>query len=140
VELVIPGEPMGQERARHARRGKFVTTYDPPKSRNWKATARQFMCDAMAGAPPLQGPVALSIAATFTLARSHWRKRQPVPRQWHTSTPDADNVAKIVKDAAKGVLWLDDCQVVSLHAIKVLGAQGEAPCLWIKVEPVMVQP
>lgn len=36
----------------------------------------------------------------------------------HTSKPDADNLAKAVKDALNGVLWNDDCQVSILYAEK----------------------
>ena len=43
VEVVIPGEPIGQGRPRFARRGTFVTAYDPPKSRDWKSGARACM-------------------------------------------------------------------------------------------------
>lgn len=140
MEFVIPGEPIGQGRPRFARRGKFVSAYDPPKSRNWKACAQEHMRAAMGAAEPLQGPISLEIAATFTCPRSHWRKTAPLPRRWHVGRPDADNVAKAVKDAGSGVLWIDDSQVARLVVIKAIGAQGEAPGLWLKVEPIMVNP
>ncbi len=110
------------------------------KSRTWKATAQCHMRDAMAGASPLQGALSVEIAATFTCPRSHWRKRAPLPRRWHISRPDADNLAKAVKDAGKGVLWLDDSQVAHLIVVKVIGAQGEAPRLWMQVKPIEETP
>src|SRR5258708_8233313 len=45
----IPGEPVAQGRPRAFTRPgmKGVRMYDPPKSRNWKATAQQFYADAL---------------------------------------------------------------------------------------------
>jgi hypothetical protein len=45
-----------------------------------------------------------------------------------------------VKDAGKGVLWLDDSQVARLVVLKAIGAQGEAPGLWMKVQPITGAP
>lgn len=44
--------------------------------------------------------------------------------------------AAIVKDAAKGVLWLDDCQVCAATVEKFIAAQGEAPRILIEVEAI----
>ncbi len=152
LEIIIPGEPCAQGRPRFARRGKFVTTYDPAKSRNWKATAQQHMLAALArSAPdvipgnsyaigPAEGPLSVEIAATFTCPKSDHRKRDPVPRRWHAKRPDAENVAKAVLDAGTGVLWLDDSQIAHLVVVKAIGAQGEAPRVWLKVSAVREQP
>jgi Holliday junction resolvase RusA-like endonuclease len=128
----IPGEPCAQGRGRAVpfRRadGKLsARVYDPAKSRNWKATAQAIMAMAANGLPPLTGPVQVDIVATFACPRSKWRTRQPRPAEWKTSRPDLDNVVKAVKDAAKGVLWIDDSQVARLRAEKITGAQGQAP-------------
>ena len=37
---------------------------------------------------------------------------------WHTSKPDADNVAKAILDACNGVVFRDDSQIVMLTATK----------------------
>ncbi len=136
IEIIIPGEPCAQGRPRFARRGKFMVAYDPAKSRNWKATAQCHMRDAMAGAAPLQGPVTCMVAARFTCPASDHRKRDPMPRRWHAKRPDVENVVKAVLDAATGVLWLDDNQVSHLVAAKTIGAQGEAPSVWLRVEQI----
>lgn len=134
IDIRIPGEPCAQGRPRFARRGKFMSAYDPPKSRNWKATAQQHMVDAMKRRRPLEGPLSCEIVATFTCPRSHWRKRTPQPVRLHWKTPDIENVAKAVLDAATGVLWLDDAQVARLLVVKLVGAQGAAPGLRFQVE------
>ncbi len=117
-----------------------MVAYDPAKSRTWKATAQCHMRDAMAGAQPLEGPLSCQIAATFTCPASDHRKTTPRPRRWHAKRPDAENVAKAVLDAATGVIWLDDAQVSRLDIVKAIGAQGEAPRLWMRVERITVEP
>ena len=141
LTINLPMEPRGQGRHRTFKLPNgMIRQYDDPASRDWKATAQQHMSDAMRGASPLQGPLALQVVAVFTCPRSHWRKRAPLPRRRHVQTPDADNIAKIVKDAGTGVLWIDDCQVCDLHVVKWIGAQGEAPSVTVSVselaEPV----
>lgn len=130
MKLTIPGEPMAQQRPRFRRMGKFVTTYDPKESRSWKADARKVMVDRMGGTSALpfpSGPVEVSILAVFTCPKGDHRKRQPAPRRPHAKKPDAENVAKIVLDAATSVLWHDDAQVARLSIEKQIAAQGEAP-------------
>lgn len=153
VELVIriPGEPFAQPRGRSAplmRDGKpvlgkggrpVIVVYDTKGAKSWKATAQQHMVNAFDGAAghcrnPLGGPVALRVLAVFTCPKSHHRKREPLPRRWHVQRPDGDNVLKAVKDAAKGVLWLDDSQVARAEVIKIIGAQGEAPYVAIRIK------
>jgi Holliday junction resolvase RusA-like endonuclease len=137
--MVIPGEPCAQGRPRFARRGKFVVAFDPAKSRNWKATAQALMQTAMGTAAPMQGPLSVDVAATFTCPKGDHRKT-PRPRRWHAKRPDAENVVKAVLDAATGVLWLDDSQVARLVVVKAIGAQGEAPRVWLRVRPIMEEP
>ena len=141
IQIVIPGEPCAQGRARafafKDRMGNArVRMYDPQKSRNWKATAQAHMGLALDGAQPLRGPVRLHVTAVFTCPKSDWRKASPQGRRWHAKKPDADNVLKAVKDAAKGVLWLDDSQVAVAMVKKLIGAQGEAPSVLLAISPL----
>lgn len=133
IRAVIPGEPMAQRRARTAIINGHAVVYDPRANRVWKATARQFLGQALAGRPPLQGPLALQVFAWFTMPTSRHLKKSPRPAERRVQKPDLDNVIKAVKDAATGVLWLDDRQVVALTAEKWTAAQGEAPCIVVIV-------
>ena len=45
-------------------------------------------------------------------------KPKTVKRLHHTVVPDIDNLAKGVLDAAKGILWKDDCQIIDLFLSK----------------------
>jgi len=143
-ELVvrIPGEPVAQGRPRaFYRPGLGVRVYDPAKSRNWKATAQQHMAEALVRdrlaslTHPFipEAAVELHVLAVFTCPRSHWRKRDPLPRRPKVSKPDAENVAKAVQDAASGVLFTDDAQVYRLTVEKFVGAQGESPYVEVTV-------
>jgi len=134
----IPGEPHAQARrvvTALMREGKPVmkdgrpvlVQYDPKGSKNWKATAQHHLRLARGAEPPLVGPVWLVIVAYFTCPLSQHRVTVPRPQRWHTKRPDLDNVVKAVKDAAKGVLWLDDSQVAVLEAVKLVCRQGDAP-------------
>ena len=49
-------------------------------------------------------------------------------------TPDVDNLAKLPLDAANGLLWKDDAQVVELRALKRRPAAGEAEHTRVTVE------
>lgn len=42
-------------------------------------------------------------------------------------------MVKAIKDAATGIIWLDDTQVCELDARKEFGAQGQAPSVSILV-------
>lgn len=115
-------------------KGQGIRTYDPAKSRNWKAEAKHAMLQALTGPPFTDGPLAVRVVATFSCPRSQWRKRSPWQRRWHAKRPDGENVAKAVLDAATGILWADDAQVARLEVEKWIGAQGEMPGVWISVE------
>jgi Holliday junction resolvase RusA-like endonuclease len=145
----IPGEPFAQPRARAAVVAGRAIIYDPKAAKTWKNQAREVMLH-MTGLPgtlpgtgrpgafglaaqPTSGPVVLRVTAVFTCPKSDHRKREPLGRRWHTKKPDADNVLKAVKDAAKGVLWLDDSQVALETCTKIIAAQGEAPYILLRV-------
>lgn len=142
MRIVIPGEPVAQGRPKfsaykiktaHGKEFTRVSARDPKKSRSWKGAAQVHMVNA--GAVPLTGPVRLRIKAVFSLPKGQHRKRIPRPAQMHTKRPDLDNVIKCVKDAASGILYFDDSQVCVIWAQKWVGAQGEAPCVVIDVDP-----
>eukprot|EP00569_Conticribra_weissflogii_P009508 CAMPEP_0171369914 /NCGR_PEP_ID=MMETSP0879-20121228/7676_1 /TAXON_ID=67004 /ORGANISM="Thalassiosira weissflogii, Strain CCMP1336" /LENGTH=279 /DNA_ID=CAMNT_0011878305 /DNA_START=320 /DNA_END=1159 /DNA_ORIENTATION=- len=54
----------------------------------------------------------------------HGRIRPNAPGKLHNSRSDVDNLAKFVMDSLNEVLYVDDRQVVSLKAIKVLDSDG----------------
>ena len=138
MKITIPGDPVAQGRPRFYRMGEHVQTVDPPKSRNWKATAQHHMRLQCAKPIPAKVPVELSIEVVFRCPVSDYRKRKPREWRWRTKRPDLDNVIKAIKDAGNGVLWLDDNQIVEIHASKIIAAQGEPPMILLDVVEIEV--
>lgn len=100
LRFTIPGEPCSKARPRWS--PKTRTTYTPEKTRTREA-AIQVLALAARMAPP-DGLALFSVTSTFYL--------------WSNQVRDIDNLAKLVLDGLKGVVWADDVQVVKLVAAK----------------------
>lgn len=93
--VTMAGEPHSKERARHARRGRFVKTYQPKSDE--LAEART--------AALLHKTIAARYTGNVCVAGIFYRStRQEV---------DYDNLLKHVGDAANSVIWVDDAQVTA---------------------------
>lgn len=127
VTFQVEGTPVGKGRPKFARRGNFVSTYTPTKTRDYedliKAAARQ----AMGSSDPLKTPVAAYIYITVPIPQSYPKKRFKAcldGLERPCKKPDCDNILKAFLDAMNGVVYDDDSQVVSLHGTKVYGTIG----------------
>lgn len=129
MKVVIPGVPVAWARARLGTRG---VPFTPPKQRSWAALAQVWMLQALGARPLLEGPLAVAVTA-------YWPRPASVPKRlgtaarWRPSRPDADNLGKQVCDAAIGVLYADDAQVVELVVRKFVAAAGEGPRVEVEV-------
>lgn len=118
-------QPKGSTRAFMRPGMKFpVVTSDNPKTKPWQQAVAE-AAQRVAG-QPLVGPVRLEL--DFALVRP---KSLPKRVHAHTKKPDLDKLVRAVKDALKGVLYLDDAQVVALSATK---GYGDAPGVRVRVE------
>lgn len=121
VEFTVAGPPRGKARPRFARATGHA--YTDEATRNYEATLRLIAQQAMAGRPPLDGPVRLVVTATFEVPSS-WSQRKRSAALggalYPTVKPDFDNIAKLT-DALNGVVWSDDKQVVEGVVCKVYG-------------------
>lgn len=76
--------------------------------------------------------IAMTILFRLRRPKSHFvggkpgpgRLRPSSPQHLHRSRTDVDNLAKFVLDSLNELLYVDDRQVVSLHATKVLDMEG----------------
>lgn len=141
VIVKIPGKPFAQQRHRSRAvklpSGQTIAqTYDTKKNRSWKAMARDFMAEQMAGKPLMQGGVCMYVGAYFICPKSLHRKRVPRPAEIHTKKPDLDNVVKAVKDAGNSVIWQDDSQVCLEVVWKIQQAQEVAPFVLVLVREI----
>ena len=128
IEFFVPGTPIGKGRPRAARRGTGVVMFTPEKTAGYEALVAATASNAMrAEAGPLfTGPLEAVLEMRFPVPAS-WSKakraRALAGAEWHTSKPDADNVAKAILDACNGVVFRDDAQVVMLIATKAFSEE-----------------
>jgi Holliday junction resolvase RusA-like endonuclease len=83
---------------------------------------------------PFDGPLDVSVFAIMPMPKSWTPKKKQDALDGFlmpTSKPDLDNICKLVLDAANGILWHDDSQIVGLDLAK---AYGEKPGYIISVE------
>lgn len=129
ITLWVAGDPVAQGRARFARVGTGVRTFDPKKSRDWK----QFIAlrANSEGVKPFPQSIPLSVVVVFHLSRpaSVSVKKRPYP----ICKPDLDNFIKAAKDGLKGIAWHDDSQVIRIAAEKIY---SETPGVRITIQEV----
>lgn len=136
IAFQLPGHPKGKGRPRAARRGNFVTLYTPAETRSYEGMIRLAAERAMRGRLPIEGPVIMMMAAVFDVPKGYSKKRRAVAiesGEFPTKKPDLDNIAKVVVDAMNGVVFKDDCQIVSTRYSKVYGL---APMVAVTVTPL----
>lgn len=136
LEFEVPATPIAQPRPRvsmiHGVRRVMSAPADHPVNK-FKATAA-LAARSVYGGPPLTGP--LKLRCVFVLPRpknKNW-KRKPMPREWHTHTPDTDNLVKAVKDALNEIVWQDDSQVCVYDIIKWIASGDESPHVEVTIE------
>jgi len=132
-EIIISGTPVAKARPRGFRTKKGnIGFYTPTKSKDFEFEVRK--CAQEIFKNPLRCPIKLSI--TFLLPRPkrlYW-KTKPMPRTPHITRPDIDNLVKSVEDGLNKVAFLDDSQIIELHATKNYHAGYEGPQTIIKIE------
>lgn len=118
--FTIPGKPFAWRRARS--NGKFRFKDDATEAHEavLQAIALQHF------KTPMTGPVKLTVRCTFAIPAS-WskKKREAAMGSFHTQKPDADNVAKALKDGLNRVAWVDDSQVADMRCVKRWGSHAE---------------
>lgn len=116
-------KPIGKARPRSGPRG----FYTPKATSEAEAFLAAQAKAAMAGTTPIATPVALFMHAIMPMPKS-WskKKRAEMNGRPHTSTPDLDNILKLVCDGAlNGIVIEDDRQIFRLDGVqKTWGEQG----------------
>lgn len=121
VNFTVDGEPVGKGRPRFARQGGFVRAYTPAKTVNWEQLVSDAAKQAMGSSEPLEGSLALSVRVYKGIPASWSKKKRQEAIDGVVNPigkPDIDNYVKAVMDAGNGILWVDDSQVIELHAMK----------------------
>jgi Holliday junction resolvase RusA-like endonuclease len=112
----VEGDPVGKQRPRFAR-GR---TYTPTKTLVYENAIKAQAASAMGASEPLETPVAVYIYANYKVPASYSKQRRSdcLNGLERPKVNDIDNVCKCVLDAMNDVVYVDDKQVVSLHATK----------------------
>jgi Holliday junction resolvase RusA-like endonuclease len=108
--LLFIGRPQAKQRPRFSRYG---AVYTPKETRDYEKLIRAEAALTWQK-HPLQGPVALRL--TFFV-----EPMKKVKREYPTARPDLDNYVKAITDALNEVVWVDDSQIVDIHASKRFG-------------------
>ena len=122
VTFKVDANPVGKQRARYVKRGNFVSTYTPEKTRTYETLIRDAAIEAMGTSEPLETPVTLYLYIRVPIPKSYSKKKleaclngmdQPIKK------PDASNILKSVEDGMNGIVYKDDSQIINLHVTKV---------------------
>ena len=127
VTFTVPGSPRGKGRPRFARRGNFVKTYTDAKTASYEDQIRFYALQAMGSSEPLETAVSVFIYIRCPIPASYSNKRKLAcieQEERPTKRPDIDNNIKIFLDGMNGIVYVDDAQVVTIHATKVYSTQS----------------
>jgi Holliday junction resolvase RusA-like endonuclease len=140
VSVSMAGPPCGKGRPRFrwvppgaSGRPGFVHTYTPAQTVSIETALKWKGKAAMRGRPLLEGPLAVRLFAMMPVPQSWPNKRRDAALTgliFHTSTPDGDNIFKLVADGLNGAVYVDDKQIVR-HA--VFKEYAENPGLIVEV-------
>ena len=134
VMYTVYGEPVGKGRPRFARRGNFVSTYSPQKTKTYEDEIRMMAKAATGSSEPLETPVTVAIYIRVGIPASFSKQKRKDALAGilkPTKKPDIDNIAKCFLDGMNDIVYLDDKQVVNLHVTKVY---AETPAVEVMVK------
>jgi Holliday junction resolvase RusA-like endonuclease len=127
LTYMVEGNPVGKGRPKFARRGNFVSTYTPTKTRDYEDLIKDAARKAIGSNELIETPVTVAIYITVPIPQSYSKKRTEAcltGSERPIKKPDIDNVAKCFLDAMNDIVYKDDTQVLTLHVTKVYGTIG----------------
>lgn len=138
MKIVIPGVPVPQIRMRHARRGNFVTTYDPKAKE--KDEIREILRKSDRG--DIYSFPRVSFLFHMPIPESIGkRKREGYETGFlkHDKKPDVDNFIKLYLDCLDGIILQGDQKVSIGPCIKVYHKEPKT-IVWIHETSQKLQP
>jgi Holliday junction resolvase RusA-like endonuclease len=137
VTFELPGEPRAWERPgagiRWGAGRPFIHWFVRAEEARYRESIAWAARAAMGSRRPTDKPTAIILHAFLPIPESwHWRKKQQARSGLilPTGKPDHDNFLKLVCDALKRVVWLDDAGVVDGRCIKKF---SERPAMRVEV-------
>lgn len=135
ASFVIPGIPVAKGRPRLTTRGGFARAYTPDKTRRFETMVADVARAAIGPIDPYSGAVELEAHFSLPIPKS-WNKRDKAAAMAGTlrpqSKPDIDNFLKAIADGMNGIVYVDDCQIVSARLTKFY---GDEPGIAVTVRP-----
>jgi len=134
IRIVLPGQPRGKAKKFTTIGGYARGFNDDPTKAYMKALAWQAKASFVG--QPLTGPIEMRFQALFKIPKSFSRSRRQDAidgRLVPTTKPDYDNIAKMIGDALKGIIWEDDCQITDGSWRK---RYSEAPALIVEIRQI----
>lgn len=132
--FTIPRKPKPKQSVRAKIKDGRVFAYPDPKVKAHEALIRLYIRKAWGALPCLTGDVSLRIWHRYPWPKSvPKRERKPEGRA-KVTRPDLDNLCKMILDAMKGVVFVDDALVAEQSSRKTEGlcetAHTEVEVVW----------
>jgi len=127
VHFRVDINPVAKGRPRYAKRGNFVSTYTPTKTRVYEEIIKDHAVLAMGSSEPLESPVKVNLEFGMPIPKSTPKKLLEGYLNGsvkHTKKPDVDNLVKAILDAMNEVVYLDDNQITRLTMCKKYSKLG----------------
>jgi len=142
LTINVNGLPAPQGSKRYVGNGRMVESSKAVGP--WRDAVRSETQRTMNGNHPVMGPVDVYVAFKMPRPKGHLtaqgarRTRSP---DHPTNRPDVDKLARATLDGlTEGGAWLDDAQVINLHARKRYADPWETPGALILIRPTMPLP
>ena len=143
IIFFAPCIPKGQPRVKACRRGAFTRVYTPDTADDFKEDVMDHAFAAILGiSRPVfgTGPVRVDWECVFPRPKAHFTSKGQIKAtapNWHTQTPDRDNLDKAILDALTSIeMWHDDRQACSGMLIKRWAALGEPSGVQITITAI----
>ena len=125
IKFTYHGEAVGKGRPRYSKRGDYVHTYTPQKTKKFEDAIRfEFIASNCEPMPVYKREQSLKAAVLIgaSIPKSYSKKKQALCRDGvlvPAKKPDVDNVLKAVFDSLQGYAYEDDSQIVVIVAEKM---------------------
>lgn len=125
-------QPAGSKTTGQRKDGTRFVRDSAKKGAPWRTLVAQVAGEAMNGRGVLDGPLELVVTFCVPRPKGHYGARglRPSAPTFPAVRPDVTKLLRAVEDAITGVVWRDDAQVVSQHAVKMY---AESACVEVSV-------
>ena len=125
IKFTYYGDAVGKSRPRYSRRGDYVHTYTPKKTKNFEDGIKIAFMESYHGRTPayeIESALYSIIDIGVSVPKSYSKKKREEclsGRLAPTKKPDIDNILKSIFDGLNGKAYEDDKQIVQIRARKV---------------------